>query len=89
MDDPDHHFGNGSVWSWTQTRSDGPELMLTRLSSQEEKEKWIKHYVERKTAGTRNSVEDAEAAVQQEQEDTRKAENVGLRNREPERLLNR
>jgi len=29
VDDPDPQFGNGSVWTRTQTRSDGPEPLLT------------------------------------------------------------
>jgi len=28
-DDPDHQFGNGSVWTRTRTRCDGPEPLLT------------------------------------------------------------
>jgi len=52
--------------------------------SSEEKQKWIEVYVERETAGARMRVEDAEAVVQQEHDDTRKAENAGLTNRESE-----
>jgi hypothetical protein len=29
IDDPDHHFSNGSVWTRTRTRSAGPEPLLT------------------------------------------------------------
>jgi len=29
IDDPDRQFGNGSVWTRTWARSDGPELLLT------------------------------------------------------------
>ena len=29
IDDPDRQFGNGSVWTRTRTRSDGPEPLLT------------------------------------------------------------
>jgi len=29
IDDPDRQFGNGSVWTWTRTQSDGPEPLLT------------------------------------------------------------
>ena len=29
IDNPDPRFGNGSVWTRTQTQSDGPELLLT------------------------------------------------------------
>jgi len=33
MDDPDCQFGNGTVWTRTRTRSDGPEPLLTLLGS--------------------------------------------------------
>jgi len=55
------------------------------FSSNEEKEKWVEDYVERETAGARKRVGDAEAVVQQEQEDMKNAENGGLTNREPEK----
>jgi hypothetical protein len=42
--------------------------------SNEEKVKWIKDYVERETAGARKRVEDAEAAIKQEQDDMTQAE---------------
>jgi len=29
INDPDGRFGNGSVWTRTRTRSDGPELLLS------------------------------------------------------------
>ena len=29
IDDPDRQLGNGSVWTRTRTRSDGPEPLLT------------------------------------------------------------
>ena len=29
VDNPDRQFGNSSVLTWTRTRSDGPELLLT------------------------------------------------------------
>jgi len=48
-----------------------------------EKEKWIEDYVDRETAGARKRVEDAEAAVQQEQDDMKHAEIAGLMYREP------
>jgi len=51
--------------------------------SNEEKEKWIEDYLERETAGARKRVKDAEAAVQQQRYDTRKAGNAGLTSREP------
>jgi hypothetical protein len=47
--------------------------------------KWIEDYVERKTAGARKQVEDAEALLQQGQENILYVEIVGLRSREPER----
>jgi len=31
IEDPDRQFRNGSVWTRTRTRSDGPELLLTLL----------------------------------------------------------
>jgi hypothetical protein len=53
----------------------------------EEKEKWIQDYVERETAVARKRVEDAEAAVQQEQDDMTHAEIAGLTPREPEKTF--
>jgi len=32
IDDPDRQFGNGSVWTRTRTRSDGPEPLLTLVT---------------------------------------------------------
>ena len=32
IDDPDCQFGNDSVWTQTQTRSDGPEPLLTLVA---------------------------------------------------------
>jgi len=55
--------------------------------SDEEKEQWIEDYVERETAGARKRVEDAEAAVQQEQDDMMHAEIAGLTSREPEKTF--
>jgi len=59
----------------------------THFLSNEDNEQWIEDSVERETACARKPVEDAEAGVQQEQEDTRKADNVGLTNGEPEKTL--
>ena len=53
--------------------------------SNAEKNNWIGDYIERETAGARTRVQDAEAVVQQEQEDMKHAEIVGLMNREPEK----
>jgi K+/H+ antiporter YhaU regulatory subunit KhtT len=55
----------------------------TQFLSNEEKEKWIEHYVERETAVARKQVEETEAAVQQEQDDMTQAEIAGLTSREP------
>jgi len=49
--------------------------------------KWIEDYVERETAVARKRVEDAEAAVQQEQDNMKHAEIVGLTYREPEKTF--
>jgi hypothetical protein len=59
----------------------------TNFLSNEEKEKWIEDYVERETAGARKRVEDAEAAVQQEQDDMAHSEIVGLTSREPRKAF--
>jgi len=55
----------------------------THFLSNEEKEKWIEDYVERETAGARKRVVDAEAAVQQEQDDMVHTDIAGLTSREP------
>jgi hypothetical protein len=57
----------------------------THFLSNEEKEKWIEDFVERETAGARKRVEDAEAVVQQEQDDMTHAELAGLTSRKPEK----
>jgi len=59
----------------------------THFVSNEEKEKWIEDYVEGETAGARKRVEDAEAAVQQEQDDITHAKIVGSTSREPEKTF--
>jgi len=59
----------------------------THFVSNEEKEKSIEDCIERETAGARKRVEDAEAAVQQEQDDMTHAELVGLTSRKPEKTL--
>jgi hypothetical protein len=46
------------------------------ILSNQETEKWIEYYIQRETAGARKRVEDAEAAIMQEQEDTEAADNV-------------
>jgi len=59
----------------------------THFLSNEEKEQWIEDFVERETAGARKRVEDAEATVQQEQDDMTHAELTGLRSRKPEKTF--
>jgi len=59
----------------------------THFLSNEETEKWIEDYVKRETAGARKRVEDAEAAVQQEQDDMTQTEIAGLTSREPEKTF--
>jgi len=59
----------------------------THFLSNEEKETWIEDFVERETSGARKRVEDAEAAVQQEQDDMTHAELAGLTPRQPDKLL--
>jgi hypothetical protein len=59
----------------------------THFLSNEEREKSIEDYVERETAGARKRVEDAEAAVQQEQDDMVHTEIAGLTSRKPEKTF--
>jgi len=54
------------------------------FSSKEEKEKLIQDYVERETTVARKRVEDAETAIEQEQDDMRNAEKAGLTTTKPE-----
>jgi hypothetical protein len=56
----------------------------TQLLSDEEKEKSNEDYVEWETAGVRKRVEDAEAAVQQEQDNMAHAKIAGLMSRKHE-----
>ena len=50
-------------------------------------DQWIMYHVDRQTAVARQRVADAEAAFQQDQDDTRKCENTRMTNREPERTF--
>jgi len=59
----------------------------TQFLRNEEKEKWIEDYVERDTAEVTKRVEDAEAAVQQGQDDMTGAEIARLTSREPEKTF--
>jgi len=57
----------------------------THFWTNEEEETWIEDYVATETARATKRVESAEAAIKQEQEDTRTAENTRLMTREPEK----
>jgi hypothetical protein len=59
----------------------------THFLTNEEKDIWIEHYVERETAGARKRVKDEEAAVQQEQDDMVHTEIAGLTSREPKKTF--
>jgi len=61
--------------------------MRNALFITEETPNWIEDYFERETTVARKRVEDTETAIQQEQEDMRKAENVGLTTRESETMF--
>jgi len=61
------------------------EQRETHFLSTEETDKCIEDYVERVTAGARKRVEDAQAAVQQEQDDMTHAKVAGLTSRKPEK----
>jgi len=56
----------------------------THFFSNDEKEKWIKDYVERETAVARNRVQDAETAIMQELNDMTTAENMRAITGKPE-----
>jgi hypothetical protein len=57
------------------------------LLRNEAKEKWIEDYVERETAGARKRVEDAEAAVHQEQDDMTHPAIAELTSRQPKKTF--
>jgi len=63
------------------------ERRETHFSSNKEKEKWIEDYFERETAGARKQVQDAEAAVQQEQQDMEHAEIARLTTTKPKKTF--
>jgi len=56
----------------------------TDFVSNEQKKKWIEDYVETKTAVATKQVEDAETAINPEQDDMRNAEKAGLTTTKPE-----
>jgi len=72
---------------WSTKKLAAEKRQETHILSNEEKEKWIEDHVERETAGARKWVEDAEVAIQQEEEDMKKAGNTGLMYREPEKTF--
>ena len=74
-----------SLWSNKQLAAE--KQRGTHFICIEEKETLIEDYVERETAGATKWVEDAQGAVQQEQNEARTAENAGLTNREPEKAF--
>ena len=59
----------------------------THFSSNDEKEKWIKDYVERETAVARKRVQDAETAIMHELNDTITAESAGTTTEKAERTF--
>jgi len=59
----------------------------THFLNNQMKEKCIEDYVQRETAGATKRVADAEAAVQQQQDDMPHAEIAGLTSREPAKTL--
>ena len=63
------------------------KLRKTHFLSNHEKEKLIEDYDDRETAGARKRVEDAEAAIRQEQQDIEATKNAGLKTRQPEKVF--
>jgi len=78
----------GALRSWQcKKKLSAEKRQETHYLSNEEKVKWIKDYVERETTWARKGIQDAEAAMRQEQEDTGRAENAGLTTWEPEKIF--
>jgi hypothetical protein len=78
----------GALRSWrSQKKLAADRRLETHFLRNAQKDTWIEDYVERETPGARKQVEDAGAAVQQEQEDLKHADIVGLTNRKPEMKL--
>jgi len=69
---------------WSKQKLAAETLRETHFLSNKETEKWNADYVKRETTGARERVEDAKAAMRQEQEDTEVAENAALMTAEPE-----
>jgi len=68
---------------WSRKKLAAEKWQETHFISNDEKEKWIKYYVERGTAVPRKRVDDAEAAIGLKQEDKGTAQIVELTTREP------
>jgi hypothetical protein len=79
----------GALRSLRSKKKLAPEKRrATHFLSIEDREKRLEDYCERETAGARKRVEDAEAAVQQEQDDMVHTEIAGLTSgREPEKTF--
>jgi len=56
----------------------------TQIQTTQEKDKWIKDYVDTEAAVSRRCVQGAETAIMQEQEDIKTAENAQSTSRKPE-----
>ena len=69
----------------TKKRLAAEKRRETHFLSNEENEKWLQDFVERETAGSRKRVEDAETAVQQEQDNVTHSDLAGLTSRKPDK----
>jgi len=74
---------------WSTKKHAAKKWPETHFLSNEEKDTWIENYVESGIAGAWKRVDDADAAISQDQEDTEAAENVGLTTREPKKCFMR
>jgi len=72
---------------WSKQKLAAEKQRETHCLTIEEIETSIVDYVGRETAGARKWIDDAEAAVQQAQEDLKKGVNASFMNREPEKYL--
>ena len=96
-----HHVNRGksgfeaetvrALWALRSLRSKKKRVVEKRRETpflcNQEKHQWIEDSVERETAGARRQVEDAEAAVQKEQDDMTHAEITQFTSREPEKTV--
>jgi len=72
---------------WFKTKLEAGKRRETRVLINDEKEKWIKDYVERETAVASKRVEEAKRAIEQEPDDMRNAEKAGLTTTKAEATL--